>query len=174
MSTVERILPAAANHSETERPKPPYGMSKDESIEWYNIVNKMPPDYFDPRTHFILERLCKHLVASRKDLEELEENIRKLDPIERIKAAPTYTRCRNVIERTTIMFCMRLKLMKPEHGEKAGKIARRESLKAAAPAVPWFIPGRSGKLGKEYSSTFEDYDDHTGPIDDPQFTYPRQ
>lgn len=63
----------------TERPRPPMELTKEQSAEWREVVNRLPADWFPRETHGLLAQYCRHIVAARRvsqliDAMESEEN----------------------------------------------------------------------------------------------------
>jgi len=49
-----------------ERPRPPEELTDEQALEWVEIVNRLPADWFNRETHGLLAQYCRHLSVSRK------------------------------------------------------------------------------------------------------------
>ena len=55
-------LSVVAFEPREQRPEPPKNLSKDAAVQWREIVNSMPPDWFPRATHPMLTQLCRQIV----------------------------------------------------------------------------------------------------------------
>lgn len=59
----------------THRPKPPDELNAEEAVEWREVVNRMPADWFGRESLPLLVQWCRHVIRSRR----LGEMIRRLE-----------------------------------------------------------------------------------------------
>jgi hypothetical protein len=58
------------------RPDPPNELTDEQAVEWREVVNRMPADWFGRETHGMLAQYCRHVVAARR-VAELVATIEK-------------------------------------------------------------------------------------------------
>lgn len=68
---------AVAGHAAVERvarPDPPdeYGMTDEQVMEWWAVVDRMPADWFPRETHGLLAQFCRHVVTQRRVAQMIE------------------------------------------------------------------------------------------------------
>ena len=67
--SVERLALAAIGPSGLEvvhRPEPPLDLSDEQTVEWRDVVNRLPADWFGRETHALLVQYCRHVVAAKR------------------------------------------------------------------------------------------------------------
>ena len=57
------------------RPDPFPNLTRDQSNEWVDIVNRLPADWFPRETHAMLAQYCRHVVSGRRVGDLIEGHI---------------------------------------------------------------------------------------------------
>ena len=55
-----------------QRPRPPAELTKEQAKEWRVIVNRLPPDWFQPEVFPLLVAYCRHVASARFVAKQLD------------------------------------------------------------------------------------------------------
>jgi hypothetical protein len=58
------IVPSSPTQA-LKRPEPPSDLTPEQSVEWVEVVNRLPADWFPRETHPVLVSYVRHIVAAR-------------------------------------------------------------------------------------------------------------
>lgn len=102
-----------------ERPKPLLELSDEQQIEWRNIVNRMPADWFSAENLSMLAQLCRHITRARRiaQLLETEENRKEVD----VKEYRDLLRSEEEQSRAISSLCTKMRLSQQTTYDKSKK-----------------------------------------------------
>lgn len=63
------------------RPDPPPELTDEQAIEWREIINRLPADWFPRETHGMLAAYCRHVVTARR-VADLVRSIEQADELD--------------------------------------------------------------------------------------------
>mgnify|MGYP000533636817 CR=1 FL=1 len=72
---------SAGGVAKIERPEPPEELTDEQASEWLAVVERLPADWFPRETHGLLSQYCRHVVASRR-VSNLIDNCEASDPLD--------------------------------------------------------------------------------------------
>lgn len=78
-SAASQSVVSLASVQATHRPEPPDELTDEQAVEWRDVTNRLPAEWFPRETHGLLAQYCRHVVAARRvaqliDAEEAKED----------------------------------------------------------------------------------------------------
>jgi len=66
----------------TARPNAPATLTKEQAVEWKEIVDRMPADWFTRETWPLLAQYCRHIVVAYRIAQLIEQTETSPDPLD--------------------------------------------------------------------------------------------
>jgi|GEM_PF-640041 len=66
----------------TARPNAPVTLTKEQTVEWKEIVDRMPADWFTRETWPLLAQYCRHIVVAYRMAQLIEQEETSDDPLD--------------------------------------------------------------------------------------------
>ncbi len=118
----------------TARPKTPADLTKEQAVEWKEIVDRMPADWFTKETHPLLTQYCRHIIVAYRIAQLIEQIETSPDPLDIDK----YDQLLRMQTRETTSIARLATAMRlTQQAKYTAKAAGTASRKAGTGPKPW-------------------------------------
>lgn len=119
VSSASLTIISSSGIEAVDRPKPLHELTDEQQVEWRNIVNRMPADWFSAENLSMLAQLCRHITRARRlaSLLERQETSKEVD----VKEYRDLLRSEEEQSRAIASLCTKMRLSQQTTYDKSKK-----------------------------------------------------